>query len=339
MEEKIPIPNSNLTWSLKNKTLTISGTGAMPDYIAYYLYPWRGFTAKTVIIEEGVTTIGLNAFGFANMTRVHIPNSVTKIGADAFAFCPDLTSIYIPSSVTEIGADAFFCCRSLTKFTVKTGNVSYKAIDGVLFAINQDTLTLIKYPCAKSAAPYSIPNTVTTIIKGAFSDCEDLKGINIPNSVTTIGDYAFQKCTGLKNVRIPNSVTTIGNYVFFDCSNLKRIHIPNSVTTIGNCAFFDCSSLKRIHIPNSVVAIGDGAFNNCKMLSSISISAIKPPVLDKSTFSVKLYTLRILVRVPHQSVEAYKTAKVWSKFKKIVGCDDFKEEAPLSDEDLAYNAY
>ena len=299
MEEKIPIPESNITWSLKNKTLTISGTGAMPDYGSCGA-SWNGGShlIETVIIEEGVTTIGYSAFRQCCLTSVCIPNSVITIESEAFYYCERLTSICIPNSVTTIGAEAFSGCRSLTKFIVKVGNVSYKAMDGVLFAVNQDTLTLIKYPPAKSATPYSIPNAVTTIVKGAFSGCTGLKGIHIPNSVTTIGDYAFQKCTGLKSIRIPNSVTTIGDFVFFVCSNLTRIYIPNSI-----------------------VAIGYRAFDSCKSLRSISIRATVPPSLDECAFTFRLNTSTILIKVPHQSVEAYRTVKGWSRFKRIVGSD------------------
>ena len=107
----------NLTWTLVESTgtLTISGTGAMqnfnnPNYYSNGLSPWYYDRAKviTVVIEDGVTTIGNCAFyNCSKMSSVIIHNSVTTIGSYAFSSCSCLTSITIPSSVTSIGSSAF----------------------------------------------------------------------------------------------------------------------------------------------------------------------------------------------------------------------------------------
>lgn len=86
----------DLTWILDDEgTLTISGTGAMTNFV-FGESPWYGNAAiKNVIIEEGVTSIG----------------------DDAFDGCSELTSVSIPASVTAIGDLAFFECDSLTNVT------------------------------------------------------------------------------------------------------------------------------------------------------------------------------------------------------------------------------
>ncbi len=64
-----------------------------------------------VVIPDGVTSIGNNAFAWCkSLTSITIPNSVTRIGDWAFAWRKSLTSITIPDSVTSIGKDAFFGC-------------------------------------------------------------------------------------------------------------------------------------------------------------------------------------------------------------------------------------
>ena len=150
----------NLKWLLTdNGVLTISGKGEMYDY-SYYngeRAPWDSEKVKQIIIGDGVTTIGENAFrGCSALTSVTIPNSVTTIGKSAFEGCRTLTSVTIPNSVTTIGEDAFFYCRELTSVT--------------------------------------IPNSVTEIGNGAFTGCSELTSVTIPNSVTTIGNNAFYNC-------------------------------------------------------------------------------------------------------------------------------------------------
>jgi serine/threonine protein kinase len=238
-------------------------------------------------VPNSVTTIGESAFAWCkSLTSINIPNSVTTIGDSAFAFCKSLTSINIPNSVTTIGDLAFWECDSLTSITIPSsvvtiiGNPFYhwhgnlynetKAFiyeDHVLF--NKNKTTLITYRGKETN--YTIPNSVTMIGNGAFSDCKFLTIINIPNSVTTIGNLAFSGCDSLTSINIPNSVTTIGEDAFSGCNSLTSINIPNNVTTIGNGAFSFCKSLININIPNSVTTIGYLAFNGCKSLININI--------------------------------------------------------------------
>ena len=96
-------------WSLDDEgNLTISGNGKMGDYDYDYSYgrttaPW-GTAIKAVVIEDGVTNIGEDAFcGCKNLTSVTILDSVTNIGGSAFYNCTGLTSVIIPDSVTSIG--------------------------------------------------------------------------------------------------------------------------------------------------------------------------------------------------------------------------------------------
>jgi hypothetical protein len=179
---------AGLMWSFDGNTLTISGTGAMPDYADVGETPWYDHLDKItrVSIKQGATSIGRAAFvGCISLTSITIPNSVTRIGYGAFAGCISLTSITIPNSVTRIGDGAFDCCSSLTSIT--------------------------------------IPNSVTTIGTYAFGGCISLTSITIGNSVTTIGDGAFVGCISLTFITIPNSVTRIGDGAFVGCFSLRNV--------------------------------------------------------------------------------------------------------------------
>ena len=105
------------TWSLDGTVLTISGNGKMGDY-SWIGGPW-GFSVTKVIIENGVTSIGANAFSFCeNLTCVTIGNSVMSIGYKAFYDCTGLTSVTIPDSVTVIESAAFYCCMAIKRITL-----------------------------------------------------------------------------------------------------------------------------------------------------------------------------------------------------------------------------
>ena len=208
------------------------------------------------------------AIGKTN-TSFTIPNGVTTIGENAFAWCENLTSITIPDSVTTIGESAFFCSFSLTSIEVDENNQNYKSIDCNLYS--KDGTILIQYAIGKTNTSFTIPNSVTSIGAKAFLSCKNLTSITIPNSVTSIGDYAFSWCKNITSITIPNSVTSIGEGAFGYCTHLTSITIPNSVTSIGESAFGFCENLTSITIPNSVTSIGESAFSWCENITSVSI--------------------------------------------------------------------
>ena len=124
----IPIPGTDVEWMisqyedgvLTDWTLTISGKGAMPNFegTGDPACPWENEKQKIkkVIIEEGVTNIGKNAFrGCSELAEVHISKTVKKIGDAAFRDCTALTQIDIPDSVNSVGSFAFIGCTRLTE--------------------------------------------------------------------------------------------------------------------------------------------------------------------------------------------------------------------------------
>ena len=262
----------NVTYSFDESTgvLTISGTGDMNQWPEDDS-PWCADTRiKTLIIDEGVTSIGDRAFqDCRNLSNVKLPNSLTLIYNDAFSNCTSLASVIIPDSVTSIGDDAFLGCISLKSIEISDNNKNYSSVDGVLF--NKNKSVLVIYPAGKTDSVYSIPNSVTSIGNSAFSECTNLSNITITDSVISIGDFAFSNSTSLRSVTIPDSVTIIGVSAFYDCKNLINVTLPDSITSIDYSVFSDCTSLTNITIPDSVTNIGDSAFECCTSLTNITI--------------------------------------------------------------------
>ena len=262
----------NVTYSFDESTgvLTISGTGDMKQWPEDDP-PWYGDTRiKTLIIDEGVTSIGDRAFqGCSNLSNVQLPNSLALINDSAFYGCSSLTSVTIPDGVKRIDNSAFEGCIRLTSFSVNEGNSNYSSQDGVLF--NKDKTELIQYPIGNERTTYDIPNSVTSIGNSAFSECTSLASVTIPNSVTSIGNSAFDGCRSLTSITIPDSVESIGWSAFSGCKRITSVTIPNSVTSIGDSAFDGCASLISVTIGNGVTSIGNFAFEDCTSLTSVTI--------------------------------------------------------------------
>ena len=192
----------DVTWVLKNTshnyTLTISGTGAMADYDDPSERPWDSYAngIETIVIEDGVTSIGSSAFyDCASQTTVTIPSSVTSIGKYAFENCSGLTTITIPASVTSIGYGVFASCNQLETMMVEAGNKVYDSRNSCNAIIEKESNTLIA-GCKNTI----IPDDVTNIGNNAFEGCEGLTTVTIPAGVTYIGPDAFFYCTGITDV-------------------------------------------------------------------------------------------------------------------------------------------
>ena len=111
----------NLTWTLCDGLLTISGTGAMANWTSTDLVPWADYRESilSVVLEDGITTIGNTAFmNCTSLTSVDIPNSVTTIGVSAFSGCSSMHDITLPNTINHIDWGAFLNCASLTDFYV-----------------------------------------------------------------------------------------------------------------------------------------------------------------------------------------------------------------------------
>ncbi len=276
----------NVTWSLDTSTgiLTISGSGAMKEFTSSG--PWfsNQTSIKKVIINNGVTTIGMRAFcQYKNLESIVIPDSITNIGYQAFYYCSNLTSITIPNSVKTIGNFAFSNCTGLTSISLP---------DGVT-TIGEDAFSY----CRK-ATSITLSNSLTIIPKYAFTCCESITSITIPDSVTTIEATAFGSCIKLASITLPDSLVYIeyafGNTAYYNNSSnwdngvlyidnyliatkQDRINgnfiIKDGTKVISKTAFTGCSNLTSITIPDSVINIGSSPFWNCTALTNIMVDA------------------------------------------------------------------
>ena len=243
------ICNNRISWSLNmDGVLTVSGTGTMKDYTDKETVPWQKWASsiKTVVIEEGVTSIGALAFrNIHSLTGVTIPNTVKTIGKGAF-IDSGLKEVMIPDSVISIGFDALLSCTSMQTIEVSPGNKYYSSVDGILYDKKQQKL--IACPAGRST------------------------DVTMPDTVTKIESYAFENCEKIKKIILSEKTEQIVMAAFWNCTGLKSITIPSSVKTIEFCAFSYCKSLKDVYYSGTSDAwkkIDIGSDNDCLLKASI----------------------------------------------------------------------
>ena len=256
----------------------------------------------TEVIVTGKAGLGDYAFyGCTALTTVTIGNSVTRIGANAFAYCtaeiiwgdaPEITefgdyafvdylgaNITIPDSVTRIGDYAFYDYVSLISVTIPDGMMSigdsaFEECRSLTSVTIPDSVTSmgkrVFFNCAELTS-VTIGTGLTSIEDSAFDNCRSMTSVTIGKGVTSIGAGAFKYCYNLPSVTIPGGVMSIGDEAFSACSSLNYVTIEDGVMSIGDDVFFGCSGLTSVTIGNGVTSIGAGAFSGCSGLTYIVI--------------------------------------------------------------------
>ena len=235
-----------------------------------------GNKIEEIIIPDGVTEIERNAFAWCtNVKEIKLPETLETIENYAFESCTGLESIKIPSKVKTIGEKAFGYCSSLKEInlpeSIETLGLGF--IVGTQIEEIQIPKSLKSGSCALYGAnelkKVEFEEGTETIITGIcevnyFDYSENkIEEIIIPDGVTEIESFAFVGCTNVKEIKLPETLETIGDSAFGNCTGLESIKIPSKVKTIGYHAFECCSSLKMIILPESVESIEIGAFFEC----------------------------------------------------------------------------
>ena len=278
--------NNCLHWEvstgvLSGKTLTISGTGVMPDFNfpEGNLAPWWNYEAlgmltsfgnfklegelKKVVIKDGVTNVGSYAlFCLPAATQVTLPESVTRIGRYGIAMCSKLTGMSIPKGVTEIG-DFGLAGNGLTAVTLPDGLQS---------------LGRGAFDSCTSLTNTTLPAAITAVPGKCFADCTKLLNVKYAGTVTAIGDLAFESCKSLVTAPIPATVTELGASAFNGCVALTDVTLPAGVAAIPDGCFQGCTALKDMKLPGTVTSVGHNAFTGCTALKDVRCYGAPPTV-------------------------------------------------------------
>ena len=280
--------NNCLHWevkdSLRGKTLTISGKGAMPDFNfpEGNLAPWWNYKAlglirvsgfspkfdlegdlKKVVIQDGVTNVSNYAlFLLPAAEQITLPESVTSIDRYGIALCAKLKGISLPKAVTAIG-DIGLAGNSFTAVSLPDG----------LQALGRGA-----FDACASLSGMTLPAAITAVPDKCFNDCTKLLTVDYKGEVTAIGERAFEGCKSLTKAPIPAAVTTLGNSAFNGCIALTDVTLPGGVTAVPDACFQGCIALADMKLPATVTSVGHNAFTGCKALKDVRCYGAPPTV-------------------------------------------------------------
>ena len=216
--------------------ISFGNNNANPLYFAHHLYIGEQ-EVTDVVIPEGVTSIGANAFyGCNNLTSVTLPSTLTSAGNYSFRNCTGLTAVHI--------SDLEAYCR-----------ISFGWYNPLFYAhklyLNDEEIT----------GELVIPDGITSVSDVAFEACTGITSLVIPEGVTSIGQAAF-KSTNITSVSLPESLTSIGNGAFQDCPSLTSVTIPSNVTSIGADSFSGSGLTSVNNLSETPQNIGSETFTN-----------------------------------------------------------------------------
>lgn len=260
---------------------------------------------KEISIPAGVVSIGSNAFARSGLRKIELPEGLTELGDGAFYNCASFSGfLWLPQKLTRIGANTF-------AYTY--------GISAICFPDKLKTIGDNAFAHARMHTPLILPESVDSLGCDAFSNCVEIPSVTLPDNLAIIGEKAFYQCTALSEVKFGSGTKEIGAEAFSGCSQLN-IELPLSIETIGKNAFNNCSALRSVRFGN-IKTIGERAFSGCYNLEDIDIynlaawcamnfdnPSAQNPIYQTGSFSVegeKVRCLDIPENIPFVSSTAF----------------------------------
>lgn len=242
------------------------------NYIAYGAF-WDNNKLTDITIPDGMTFIDNCTFTGSSVKNVVLPESIERIGWDAFRNCERLTSINFPKNLVNFSNNAFANCTSLKEVNFPDSEISFGP--GA-------------FADCSSLTSFRVPDKTKTFSASEIAGCENLKYLYIGKSLSYghnadgIPIFYFYDLPNLETVEISeeNPYMTISEGVIYDkdfktllwCTPATtKVTFPETLQAIGDSAFIDCKKLTGIDIPENIDVIYMGTFAGCTGLSYINL--------------------------------------------------------------------
>lgn len=251
-----------------NSSYLTDKSGALYDLnMTTLIYYPASIADKEVVLPETVIEIAAGAFYSARMEKITLPARLSKIYANTFRSCPNLTTVELEFGLKEIEDYAFEGCAKLNNIVIPK---TIKTIGEYAFA-NCTSLTTVTFEDATAEDPY--------ILKGhIFEGCTAMTTLQLPNhwEITAedfkestgsapgssdtlynrLPNYMFAN-TGIVHLVIPKQVDILySTGVFMNCKQLETVEFEATKllrNNIGDYLFYGCEKLKEIEFPGSTV--------------------------------------------------------------------------------------
>ncbi len=239
------------------------------------------------VIPDAVTSIGSEAFAYAHsLEAIAIPKTVTEICEKAFMYCRSLVDISFEErqNALKIGDNAFAQCEELAiidtgDIPVTVGNSAFYNCSSMSSATIKNAQSIGTQAFAFSGISIFIgPDSFEYVPESCFYYCQKLVMVSLP-SVKTIKSRAFQG-SGLRALPDMKKLEIIGNEAFADCPELSEAVFREGIIAIDENAFKKCTALCSLDLSDSLLYIGDSAFAYCTSLTAVKLPAMLDTIRD-----------------------------------------------------------
>lgn len=281
---------------------------------------------------SGVTEIGSHAFGACSALKSVDLSGVKVLTSSVFSECSSLTDVKL-SGMKTIGSGAFEDCIALKNIdlslvadfgdkafcncqSLETANLASAVVIGN-DRYYSDGRT---FKGCYSLRDVTFGNDLITIGNQTFENTA-IENVILPEGLTNLGEGAFSQCEKLTSVVFPKSLSAIGERAFNNCTSLIKIEMPTGLTSIGSDAFNGCTSLEEVSIPATVREIGQNAFNYTA-IKQLKCYAAAPPTADGTFIGEGMDMARTYLYVPPFSKDFYRNTQYWSDFYLMRSIDE-----------------
>ncbi|MBQ7638898.1 MAG: leucine-rich repeat protein [Clostridia bacterium] len=306
-------------------TLVISGDGAIFDYAEGESAPWAyyGWAITDLIIEDGVTSIGQDAFiGANNLERVSLPESLTAIGPEAFFDCNALTEIEIPQSAETIEAYAFGNCFALETVLfcgseeewndieiTEEGNEAllnaaiifdYDPVieegrcgENTFYSLTRSGILTVWGEGEVDDSFFRNDSRIVSVIfeegvtgagERAFFNCEYIESFTFPETFVKAGFFAFERSIWL--AQQPDGIVYAGKAAYTYKGTVPEntsLALKGDTVSISAGAFEEQSGIAAILLPDTLEFIGNGAFEDDENLGTVYFAGTAEQWADVET--------------------------------------------------------
>ena len=257
-------------WVFQDGTLLVTANGGLDDFTNNELdenYQWR---------------------------HTHFPDEVEciEIGKNVSEITPFASYVswsFTPKEIRIEAGNPYFVLENGWIFQKETGTLvgpaNLEKFQGPIILNNlpKDTRVIGTSAFDLACLPYwnndpgraliqrvNFPESLQTIGKDAFYDCDELQRLDLPANLTEIGESAFDDCRNLENIQFNSALRSIGKEAFYNCSDLTNINLEDTkITELRDSVFRSCDALNTAMLPETLKTIETDAFDYCTSLQTL----------------------------------------------------------------------
>ena len=257
-----------INWAIDaDYNLTITGTGAMPDYASEADRPWEAYKAlaKTITVGEGITSVGKLSFShFTALESISLSDTVSTLMNDCFAYCGTIPYLRMSKNVTVLKQGTIWAT------TITTISCYY---DWKLFQLNLTEMGPYNTNYGNATWVDAVETAKVDPASGTVNDTINW-AIDASGNLTITGTGAMPDYASVEErpwhdyralattITVGEGITSVGRLAFNSFTGLERVTLSDTVTTLGYDSFAHCTTIPYFKMSKNVTVINQGSVYN-----------------------------------------------------------------------------